>query len=1224
MTGSLAIGSEFAGHRIEALGGRGGMGQIFKATHLRLGRTVALKLVVQELAQDQNRRERFKRESRIAAAIDHPNVIPLYEAGEEGDTLFISMRWVEGTDLRAVIDEGGPLDLDRACRLVVQVAGALDAAHARELIHRDVKPANILLAEDDHVYLTDFGLSKHADSPDGLTSSGQWVGTVDYVAPEQIQGLPLTPQTDVYALGCVLYEMLSGRVPYVRETHVAKLWAHVNAAPPSLLPARPELPPAFDRVVRRAMAKSPAERYGSAGDLAEALGAALEESSGAPQAVAAAPAGAQNGALPLPAVLRAAERSAFVGRGPHLESLGHHWEHAQDGELQLVLLGGEPGIGKTRLASEFCLMAHGEGATVLYGRSDEDALVPYQSFVEALGQWVAACPPDRLRARVGGRPELSRLLPQLVQRLPDLPEPPAREADTERFLLFEAVSSLLSEESSVAPTVLVLDDLHWADKSTLALLKHLARSPFESRLLILAPYREAQQFRTDHLSDMLAYLQREHRCERLSLTGLDETDVGALISARSGREGELEFARAIHDETEGNPFFVEEMLRHLVESGAIYERDGRWAFDRPIDQLGIPEGLKDVIRQRLARLNPATSRMLSLASVSGREFTLDVVERVSDTPGEELLESLDEALAAQLIGEVPGRVGRYSFSHALIQETLYDDHTATRRVRLHRQVGEAMEELSGGMSEPPLPELAHHFLKAAEAGQEVEKAIAYAVRAAESATGHLAHKEAAAYYRRAHDTLQASHPLDDRRRCELLLALGEAEWRAGDYDEAKEAFRQAAQLAEALGEAEELARAALGFGGPFAAFEAGTVDEPLVELLGRALDRLNPEDSTLRARVTSRLAEALTFSPRRDEGAPLSEQAIAMARRLGDRATLAYVLERAHWATWGPGNLDQRLAVTAEISDLAEEAGEISGALQIRVWRLSHLLEMGDIGAVDAEYETCRGLADRLRQPYNLWQVATIEATLALLEGRFGEVEDLALQALAIGQEAENRNAVALCGVQILSLRREQGRLHELVEGMSDFVEQYPGIPGWRTGLAWVHTELGQEAETRRHFEHLAAGGFSDVPRDMFWLKSTTLLAEVCAFLGDAERADMLYGMLLPYARRCIVDAPVAACSGSVARPLGLLAAALSRFDEAATQFERAIEVNKGIRARPWLAHTQHEYARMLLARAEPADGERARVLLSESLATAEELGMVSLVARVGPLKAQAEAVAAG
>jgi tetratricopeptide (TPR) repeat protein len=386
---------------------------------------------------------------------------------------------------------------------------------------------------------------------------------------------------------------------------------------------------------------------------------------------------------------------------------------------------------------------------------------------------------------------------------------------------------------------------------------------------------------------------------------------------------------------------------------------------------------------------------------------------------------------------------------------------------------------------------------------------------------------------------------------------------------------------------------------------------------------LSPDDSPLRARVTSRLAEAVTFSPARTHGADLSDQAIAMGRRLEDRSTIAYVLERAHWATWGPDNLDQRLAVATEIIDLAEKAGDISSVMQTRVWRLSHLLEQGDIAAVDAEYEACRELAARLRQPYNLWQVATIEATVALLEGRFSEVEQLAQRALAIGMEAKNRNAVALCGVQVLALRREEGRLHELEAGMAEFVDQYPGIPGWRTGLAWLHTELGHEDEARREFERMAVSDFAGFPHDMFWLKSMTLLAEVCTRLGDAQRAAVLYEALMPYADRCIVDAPVAACSGSVQRLLGCLAATLSRYDDAASHFEAALEVNSQIRARPWVAHTQYEYARMLFAR-EPAGGAKARELLSEALAGAEEMEMKALTARTQALRQQAEAVAAG
>ncbi len=272
-TAELAIGSEFAGYRIEAIAARGGMGVVYRAIQVGLTRTVALKLVAPVFARDASFRDRFRREWMIAASIDHPNVIPVYEAGDEDGVLYIAMRWVEGTNLRETID-GGPPEPAHAARLVYQTGNALDAAHERDLIHRDVKPANILITGQDHVYLSDFGLTKHASSVSGLTRAGQWVGTVDYTAPEQIEGAAVSPRTDVYSLGCVLFEALTGRSPYKRENELATLWAHMYTPPPSVREYSPDIPAAFDEVVQRAMAKDPAERYASAGELGRAAQAA--------------------------------------------------------------------------------------------------------------------------------------------------------------------------------------------------------------------------------------------------------------------------------------------------------------------------------------------------------------------------------------------------------------------------------------------------------------------------------------------------------------------------------------------------------------------------------------------------------------------------------------------------------------------------------------------------------------------------------------------------------------------------------------------------------------------------------------------------------------------------------------------------------------------------------------------------------------------------------------
>jgi len=275
-----AIGSEIAGHRLDAVAGRGGMGVVYRATQLRLNRQVALKLIAADLASDPSFRERFEHESEIAAQIEHPHVIPLYEAGEQDGQLYITMRYVDGTDLRAMIEREGAIEPRKAAQILAQVCGALDAAHARALVHRDIKPANVLIAgtaEEPFAYLTDFGLTKQAATTGGMTKTGMFVGTLDYIAPEQLQGGPVDARADVYALGCMLYQMLTGRVPYVRDTEPAKIWAHMQEPPPSLREVAPQVPTAFDEVISRAMAKKPEDRYPSAGDLARAAKAAAAD-----------------------------------------------------------------------------------------------------------------------------------------------------------------------------------------------------------------------------------------------------------------------------------------------------------------------------------------------------------------------------------------------------------------------------------------------------------------------------------------------------------------------------------------------------------------------------------------------------------------------------------------------------------------------------------------------------------------------------------------------------------------------------------------------------------------------------------------------------------------------------------------------------------------------------------------------------------------------------------
>ena len=930
--------------------------------------------------------------------------------------------------------------------------------------------------------------------------------------------------------------------------------------------------------------------------------------------------------LPLPPLLAVDERTAFVGRQRELEDLWHPWERAKAGQRRLVLIAGEPGIGKTRLAAEFALTAHAKGATVLFGRSYEEALIPYQPFVEALHHYVVACPLVVLRQQVAASgEELARLLPELAQRLPDLSgvsssrrslaEPLGSDPDSERYRLFEAVASFLVEASRACPIVLVLDDLHWSDKPTLLLLRHIVRSLEQSPLLIVGTYREMELDRTHPLSDTLADLRRDRAFERVSLKGLDENDVAAMIGARGGQEAPPELIQAVHERTEGNPFFTEEVLTHLVETGAISRREGRWAYNAAsIEELGIPEGIKEVIGRRLSRLSEECDSVLTVAAVIGRRFDLDILEQVSDLSDERLVDVLEEAIAAGIVLETeePHAVGRYTFSHPLTRETLYEEPSTTRRVRLHRRIGEVLEQLSEANPEPRLAALAYHFCEAASGGLDANKAIDYAARAGEQATALLAYEEAVGHYERALQALELKEPADEAQRCELLLALGDALWRAGENPRARQTFEWAADIATKLKAPEELSRAALGYGAGGAV--VGTVDKSLVGLLEEALGALGERDSTLRARLLARLAEELYFSDSQRRRAELSREAVEMARRVADPATLAAALRSRHLALRGPEQVESRIVVATEILGLAEDADDRALAWQGHYYRLIGLLGLGDIAAADAEIEVLQRLAEELRQPRYLWFSTLARVMRAAIDGRFEESERLAQQGLVVGQRAHEPDALLTFGVQMFAVRQVQGRLEETEAAFKRFVERYPAVPALRCALAYLYSEADRAEEARTEFECLAGDGFAELPQDAYWLVGVSLLSDVCVSLGDAHRAATLYQLLLPYAQRTsLINQYV--CMGSASRSLGLLAATMRRWEEAAKHFEDALEMNARMGARAWLAVAQHDYAQMLLARGRAGDRAKAQQLLDQALSTALELGMKTLVERARALK---------
>jgi tetratricopeptide (TPR) repeat protein len=641
---------------------------------------------------------------------------------------------------------------------------------------------------------------------------------------------------------------------------------------------------------------------------------------------------------------------------------------------------------------------------------------------------------------------------------------------------------------------------------------------------------------------------------------------------------------------------LDEVLRTLLAKGRL---------EQPLapGALPLPERVRALIRRRMGLVSARCRRVLSVAATLGRDCDLGALDRVCAASGDRPLDIIDEARDAGILVTSPGRI---AFAHDLFREVLYDDLGERERSRLHAEAGATLEGLHHGELDLHLPELAHHFFRAGLPG--AERAVAYSTRAAERAARGFAFAEAAGHYRRALERLGAAGSGDAAERCRILLALGESLWSMGEFDEAKRSYADAAELAEAVGLPEELARAALGFGGPYVGFGAGVVDLRLAALLERALAATGEAETALRASLMARLAAALAYSPDRDRSVSLARRAVEIARRVGDEPTLHFVLSCFVYATWSPDNLDERLATGREIVRLGA-GGEAAAAATFHGLLASvSYVEKGDVAAADREAEAYQQLTKATGQRISAWFVGVQRASKALLEGRFGEVEALALEALRLGQEAQNSGAGQLFGVQLLALRREQGRLTEIVAGVERLATEHPAVPAWRAARAMVHAEIGREADARSELDRLGARDFADVPRDLFWLICMWLLTEAVARLGDARHAEVLYPLLHPFAGR-LVHVGAAFCAGSVERSLGLLAATASRHDAAASHFEAAIAENARIGAAPWVAHARHDHARMLLTRDRAGDRARAVEHLHRAEEAARALGMTELLA---------------
>jgi class 3 adenylate cyclase/tetratricopeptide (TPR) repeat protein len=874
-------------------------------------------------------------------------------------------------------------------------------------------------------------------------------------------------------------------------------------------------------------------------------------------------------------------RTPFVGRREELERLGQRLEVARSGQGGLAMLVGEPGIGKTRLLEELAATAREGDTRVLWGRCYEGEWAPpFGPFAEAIAGYGKRADLEELEKDLGpyGGP-VAALVPELRERIPHLPAPPPLQPDEERHRLLDAVTQFLLATAQRAPVLLMLDDLHWADRGTIAMLRHVARFAVQSRILVVGAYRDVELDRQHPLADALAALRREVEYQRVLLKGLDAGEVAELLGALAAREVPQELAQAIDEETDGNPFFVREVLLHLVEEGKLRREGEGFASQLPIEELGIPEGVRQVIGRRISRLSAEADRLLSVASATSGAFDLEVAAGAAGLEEVTALDALDEALEAQLLRPAGG-ADLYDFTHALIRHTLYAELNPSRQVRLHRRIAEEMERLYADRTAEHAGGIAWQYQRSA-ALPGAELGVAHCLEAAARAEGAAAHEEAAVFLRMALELL----PEGDPRRPRILARLGLAlAWSL----EPEEAVQVASEAGEEIADQESPAAAADYLAeAAFAVF--GAAMSPLAwRLAEQGLRHIGPRRDLVWLRLASldlarREAEDPEFpgipldSPERRALRQVALQhwdALAMD---GDSAfgvifrsrqeVLSHAAESPTPLSWLAGEYRRALPLYEEREEAAIERGQIAGAAMIRTMIARLQSALGDLDASSASFARATELASRLpRLPFLEWQMSAVPLEHVGIRGEGFEALVAPIEATRQESASENQWVMAAVRASLAVWYAATGRTDDALQVLEAILPAIERAPGWSPNYTVIVCLATETLWTLGRTDHAGI-----IERN---LREKTLEPDFRYPHQDARRA------------------------------MAQLCALQGRFDEAAEWFAEARRVLEEQGARPLRARVDLDEAQMYARRGAPGDRERALPLLDAAIAQFRPLGM--------------------
>ena len=1004
----LTVGQTIGHYEIRATLGTGGMGEVYLARDTRLDRQVALKFLSAAFTTNQDRLRRFEQEARAASALNHPNILTIYEIGEVDGRRFIATEFVDGETLRRPI-EAGPLKASEALNIAEQIASALAEAHAVGIIHRDIKPENIMLRRDGLVKVLDFGLAKLTEpketGPEDLTralvktGSGIVMGTVTYMSPEQARGLTVDARTDIWSLGVVLHEMIAGQSPFASPTMSDVIAAILRSEPVPL--GQYEVPAELERIVSKALQKEREGRYQTTRELLtdlKRLRQRLEIQAEMERAGAVA-------TLEVAKLPTSREPPLFVGREAEMKRLEECLREAFNGSGRLVFLTGEPGIGKTALADELLRRARQQPASLIVcrGRCVEQYGTgeAYLPFLDALGALLAG--PGRERVMTALRtyaPTWCLQFPAAFASSGALEQLQLETIGATKERMLREMGDALGALAASSPLILLLEDLHWADPSSADLLNHLCQRLEGQRLLIVGTFRPEDLERSDHPLKTYRLEMLAHKlCEEIALGLLSEEQVASYLDARfAPNDFPRELCALIQGKTEGHPLFATSLAQFLAERGDIARVNSHWTLTRPLAEMVVemPENVRSMIRKKIEALDEEDRRALQYASIEGEEFLSTVLAQllgVEELEVEERLARLDKVhrlIETRSEEELPdGTLAtRYRFAHALYQNFLYDELVSKRRVLLHRQAGEQLLRHYGDEAPRIAAQLAMHF----ERGRDYGRAIEYLIQAGDNATQRYANAEAEGHYSHA---LGLVEKLPIEKQAESYLSLyqkrGTVNHALSRFDQAVDDFTQMLDQARAM------------------------------------------ESSALVGAALNALASTLFFAHRLDEMAVRAGEALRAAEASGNEALRIEALTLIAQRHYGLGTL-------AEARALLDESIRLARALNHKPTLLGGLAWRGCVHFFQSEYERAEemlsealSLSSELR---NGFMVLFCLFFLGLTRGNLGRMSE----ALATLNEA-------------IELGRRNGERYQTLK-----------VPN---SIGWIHRELG---DLDHAIEHDRAG----------------------------------------------------------------------------------------------------------------------------------------------------------